>query len=272
LIESELFGYEEGAFTGARKRGSLGRIREADGGTLFLDEIGDMPMAMQARLLRVLQDRAVNPLGSGRSFPVDINVVCATHRRLRDLVAEGKFREDLFYRLNGFTVLLPALRERQDLRDLVAQLLEDECLSQGMNATVSDEVMQLLVSHPWPGNIRQLRNVIRTGIALMDDSKVLDLFCLADDFIAESKSSFSATQTFNTSFAENRMMELSPSSNSSSSSFSLDEAEWKTMEEALRRFGGNVSAAAKTLGISRNRLYRKLKQFGQKADQNQIQS
>jgi len=272
LIESELFGYEEGAFTGARKRGSLGRIREADGGTLFLDEIGDMPMAMQARLLRVLQDRAVNPLGSGRSFPVDINVVCATHRRLRDLVAEGKFREDLFYRLNGFTVLLPALRERQDLRDLVAQLLEDECLSQGMNATVSDEVMQLLVSHPWPGNIRQLRNVIRTGIALMDDSKVLDLFCLADDFIAESKSSFSATQTFNTSFAENRVMQLSPSSNSSSSSFSLDEAEWKTMEEALRRFGGNVSAAAKTLGISRNRLYRKLKQFGQKADQNQIQS
>jgi len=274
LIESELFGYEEGAFTGARKRGSLGRIREADGGTLFLDEIGDMPMAMQARLLRVLQDRAVNPLGSGRSFPVDINVVCATHRHLRDLVAEGKFREDLFYRLNGFTVALPALRERQDLRELVAQLLEDESSSQGITTSVTDEVMELLVSHPWPGNIRQLRNVIRTGIALMDDSKVLDRFCLADDFLAESNPPpKSVKTTFVAPSSESQGLDYTGSStpNPSPRGFSLDEAEWKTMEEVLSRCGGNVSAAAKTLGISRNRLYRKLRQFGRPEDQNQIQ-
>lgn len=262
LIESELFGYEEGAFTGARKRGSLGRIREADGGTLFLDEIGDMPLAMQARLLRVLQDRAVNPLGSGRNFPVDINVVCATHRRLRDLVAEGKFREDLFYRLNGFTVALPALRERQDLRELVNQLLEDECASQGIQASVDDEVMRLFLSHPWPGNIRQLRNVIRTGIALMSESGVLDRFCLADDFLAESNA-LPATR--------NNAAYSIASEPSLSQPFSLDEAEWKTMEDTLLRCGGNVSAAAKTLGISRNRLYRKLRQFGRPEDQNQMQ-
>jgi len=273
LIESELFGYEEGAFTGARKRGSLGRIREADGGTLFLDEIGDMPMAMQARLLRVLQDRAVNPLGSGRSFPVDINVVCATHRHLRDLVAEGKFREDLFYRLNGFTVTLPALRERQDLRELVAQLLQDECHSQGITASVNDEVMELLVSHPWPGNIRQLRNVIRTGIALMDESMVLDRFCLADDFLAESNATTRSGQNVS------RIQSLESASANpatvapalSSQGYSLDEAEWKTMEQTLIRCGGNVSAAAKSLGISRNRLYRKLRQFGQTENPSPIQ-
>jgi sigma-54 dependent transcriptional regulator, acetoin dehydrogenase operon transcriptional activator AcoR len=270
LIESELFGYEDGAFTGARKRGSLGKIREANGGTLFLDEIGDMPLAMQARLLRVLQDRAVNPLGSGRSFPIDINVVCATHRNLRELVAEGSFREDLFYRLNGFNVHLPALRERQDLRELVNQLLSDESASLGITARVNEEVMQLLITHPWPGNIRQLRNVIRTGIALMDDSGVMDRFCLADDFLSEFNASLPINPSPSSPLTHTKMNTYcaSPVSNPG---VSLDEAEWKTMEETLMRCGGNVSAAAKTLGISRNRLYRKIRQFSPTHNQTQIQ-
>lgn len=264
LIESELFGYEEGAFTGARKRGSMGRIREADGGTLFLDEIGDMPLSMQARLLRVLQDRAVNPLGSGRNYPVDINVVCATHRHLRELVAEGKFREDLFYRLNGFTVSLPALRDRKDLRELVTQILQHETAQEGGPVQVSDEVMELLVSHPWPGNIRQLRNVIRTGLALMDDSRIFDRFCLADDFLAEAKPQDRRPHDKTEAVTSTAL--VNPISSTSRDGLSLDEAEWKTMEEALNRFNGSVSAAARHLGISRNRLYRKLRQFGPSTD------
>lgn len=258
LIEAELFGYEEGAFTGARRRGSPGRIREADGGTLFLDEIGDMPVNLQARLLRVLQDRAVTPLGSGRSYPVNINVVCATHRRLRDLVAAGTFREDLYYRLNGFTVGLPALRERNDLEPLVQTLLAEEGCDSG-GARVSDEAMALFLRHPWPGNIRQLRNVLRTGIALMDEGRVLDMHCLADDFVEEAQASATDGPGRSAGTASAVRMAAVPAHESSGRR--LQEMEWRTIQEALKRLDGNVSAAARQLGISRNRLYRKLREF-----------
>jgi transcriptional regulator with PAS, ATPase and Fis domain len=122
LIESELFGYEEGAFTGARRKGALGKLVQANGGTLFLDEIGDMPYPLQVRLLRVLQERIVNPLGSAKSIPVDISVVCATHRSLREMIAQNLFREDLYYRLNGLVVKLPPLRERTDLAVVIEKI------------------------------------------------------------------------------------------------------------------------------------------------------
>ncbi len=144
LIESELFGYEEGAFTGARKKGAVGRIAQASGGTLFLDEIGDMPLALQARLLRVLEERKVTPLGGARAIPVDIELVCATRRNLRQRIADGLFREDLYYRLNGLVVKLPALRERIDLEVLVSRLL---ACTHGPRCRVSDPVLQLFRRH-----------------------------------------------------------------------------------------------------------------------------
>ncbi|MGA7812157.1 sigma-54-dependent Fis family transcriptional regulator, partial [Caballeronia sp.] len=128
LIESELFGYEEGAFTGGRRKGAVGKLLQADGGTLFLDEIGDMPYPLQMRLLRVLQERLVNPLGSTKSIPVDIAIVCATHRDLREMIAQNRFREDLYYRLNGLVVKLPPLRERTDFASVIQKMLQCESL------------------------------------------------------------------------------------------------------------------------------------------------
>ena len=141
LIESELFGYEEGAFTGARKKGSIGKILQAHGGTLFLDEIGDMPKHLQARLLRVLQERKVSPLGAGKEVEVDVAVVSATHKNLKDMIARGDFREDLYYRLNGLVVRLPALRERSDFELVVQKILKALCENSqpvGMSAPVMD--------------------------------------------------------------------------------------------------------------------------------------
>lgn len=180
LIESELFGYEDGAFTGAKKKGSQGRILQANGGTLFLDEIGDMPISLQARLLRVLQERVVTPLGSQKSIPVNLQVVCATHRNLRDLIAVGDFREDLYYRLHGLVVKLPALRERTDLAKIIQRILENESPVAGM--TVAPDVMEAFKSHSWPGNIRQLTNILRTGSVMADESKVIQWDHLPDDF------------------------------------------------------------------------------------------
>ncbi|OYU74376.1 MAG: sigma-54-dependent Fis family transcriptional regulator, partial [Burkholderiales bacterium PBB5] len=169
LIESELFGYQGGAFTGARRDGAPGRVREAQGGTLFLDEIGDMPLAMQARLLRVLQDRAVVPLGGGKPVPVDCALVCATHRNLREAIAAGQFREDLYYRLNGLSLPLPPLRQRSDLPQLVAQMLA-EALPQRPVA-LSTELAAAFAAHRWPGNLRQLANALRTACALLADDE-----------------------------------------------------------------------------------------------------
>ena len=150
LIESELFGYEEGAFTGAKRKGNVGKILQADGGTLFLDEIGDMPLNLQARLLRVLQERKVTPLGSIKSYPVDIAIVCATNRKLRDMVAQGEFREDLYYRLNGLTVNLPPLRTRSDIRPVVERILRKEA-PVGSRPRVDDEVMADVPAPPMAG-------------------------------------------------------------------------------------------------------------------------
>jgi transcriptional regulator of acetoin/glycerol metabolism len=248
LIESELFGYEEGAFTGARRKGYPGRIMQADGGTLFLDEIGDMPLALQARLLRVLQERTVVPLGSGRATPVDLSIICATHRKLRDLVAQGSFRADLYYRLNGLTVMLPPLRERSDLRALVHRILaSEESIPQGLR--IDDEVVALFERHPWPGNMRQLANLLRTAGVMAADDGCIRKTHLPDDFIDE----LGGAPTFAPSEHEFRAV-------ATQAPCDLDSLTLRAIRESLSRNDGNVAATARELGISRTTLYRKLKE------------
>ena len=181
LIESELFGYEQGAFTGARKKGAVGKILQANGGTLFLDEIGDMPVSLQAHLLRVLQERMVTPLGSSKSIPVNVELICATNHNLRERIARGLFREDLYYRLNGLVVKLPPLRERTDLETVVKKILATE--SGGGRYTVSQEVLRLFRRHTWPGNFRQLTNLLRIAIIMAGSEDEIGLRHMPDDFL-----------------------------------------------------------------------------------------
>ena len=252
LIESELFGYSGGAFTGARKEGAPGKIQQAHGGTLFLDEIGDMPLNLQARLLRVLQERSVTPLGSTRSIQVDISLVCATHRNLREEVARGNFRMDLYYRLNGMSVTLPPLRERTDIRTIVAKLTQIECAGRRLPARFSESALQAIEGYNWPGNIRQLVNVIRVAVALLDDEETLitethlpeDLFEPPMDY----RDSASCATPAHDPWAA-MPLEMNDS---------LDEINRQAALRVLEKVGGNISAAARKLGISRNTLYRKL--------------
>src|ERR1700734_1943635 len=165
LIESELFGYTRGAFTGAVKEGRVGKILQSSGGTLFLDEIGDMPLMLQTRLLRVIEEREIVPLGSDQAIPVTLHVISATHRDIRQMIQDGEFREDLYYRLNGITLHLPLLRDRADKADLIRTLLQEENSDQD-SIEIAEDAFQRLLDYSWPGNIRQLRNALRTASAL----------------------------------------------------------------------------------------------------------
>ena len=168
LIESELFGYTRGAFTGAAKEGRVGKILQSNGGTLFLDEIGDMPLMLQTRLLRVIEEREVVPLGSDQAMPVNLHVISATHRDMRQMIQDGEFREDLYYRLNGITLHLPLLRDRGDKAELIRTLLREENSDQD-SIEIDEEAFRKLMEYSWPGNIRQLRNALRTASALCRD-------------------------------------------------------------------------------------------------------
>jgi transcriptional regulator of acetoin/glycerol metabolism len=236
LIESELFGYEEGAFTGARRKGASGRIAQANGGTLFLDEIGDMPLALQARLLRVLEERKVTPLGGARPVAVDVELVCATNRDLRKRIADGLFREDLYYRLNGLVVKLPPLRERSDLDAIVSAMLSGGA----RRRRVADEVMRLFRRHAWPGNLRQLASLLRTAALMAGDEDEIGLRHLPDDFLDD--------------------LDAAPASPPPDAprDARLHELELSAILRTLDAHGGNVSAAARALGVSRNTIYRKL--------------
>jgi len=245
LIESELFGYRDGAFTGARRSGSIGMIQQADGGTLFLDEIGDMPLGLQARLLRVLQDRIVTPLGGTKSLPVDIKIICATNRRLRDEVAAGRFREDLYYRLNGLLLTLPPLRSRADRIALACNILRT-LAPEHEQITFSAEVLDLFARHCWPGNVRQLSNAVRTALALRNGDNEITVEHLPEDFLEQIGA---GTEEYR------RGAELE----SGSGSGSLEEVEVVAIRDVLRECNGNVSAAARKLGVSRSTLYRKSK-------------
>ena len=259
LIESELFGYVGGAFTGARREGSVGKIQQAHGGTLFLDEIGDMPLAMQARLLRVLQERSVTPVGAQRTVPVDITLVCATHRVLREAVRNGSFREDLYYRVNGLTVTLPPLRDRSDIRSIVENILEAEVEGRvdGGEVRIGEQVLDFFERYPWPGNVRQLQNVIRVAVALLDDGELEilpvhlpeELFGADPMDDAESGRPAAPAAAMPAAFAP-----AAPPA----AGRSLDEIELDAISRVMQEEGGNVSAAARRLGISRNTLYRKI--------------
>jgi transcriptional regulator of acetoin/glycerol metabolism len=173
LIESELFGYMPGSFTGGRSKGMKGLILQSDGGTLFLDEIGDMPLHLQTRLLRVLSEKEVLPLGAEKAIPLELTVIAASHRDLRHLISAGSFREDLYYRLCGATLHLPALRSRSDKRYLIDKVLREEAAQLGVDATLAPDTLQLLEQFGWPGNIRQLRNVLRFALALAEGGQIL---------------------------------------------------------------------------------------------------
>lgn len=236
LIEGELFGHTRGAFTGARPEGAAGLIRAADGGTLFLDEIGEMPLPAQARLLRVLEERAVRPLGGGRAVPVDFCLVSATNKDLRAEVAAGRFRADLYWRLNGLTLGLPPLREREDFPALLASLLA-EAAGPGGAPAIAPALAQRLARLPWPGNLRQLASVLRTACLMMEPGEaMLDEHHLPPELEAPLPRA------------------LPPGG--------LRAAEDEAILRAVEEAGRNMSLAARRLGISRNTLYRRLRQAG----------
>ena len=245
LIESELFGHKPGAFTGATREGGMGRILQANGGTLFLDEIGDMPVALQARLLNVIEDREVMPLGGSKVVSVDIRVISATQHHPLDMIAKGQFREDLYYRLNGITVSLPAVRQRTDVADLIRKLLNNE--ADGAQLEIEPLLLERLVAHSWPGNVRQLRNVLRTMLALRSS----DRLTLAD---------------FNERWLDGGAAEnphgdeaLVPGDDNGSV---LSDAERDALRRTLEMCQWNVSAAAARLHISRRTIYRKIHRHG----------
>lgn len=243
LIESELFGYEDGAFTGARKKGSIGKILQANGGTLFLDEIGDMPLSLQAHLLRVLQERMVTPLGSTKSIPVNVELICATNRNLREQIAKGDFREDLYYRLNGLIVKLPPIRERTDLEAVINKILAQK--SNGNHYSVAPDVMPLLKQHNWPGNFRQLTNVLRTAVVMADECDQIKKEHLPDDFFED------IILLQNSVAHQNASRFIASGSN-------LEEMEISAIQKSLEINHGNVAATARALGVSRNTIYRKI--------------
>lgn len=247
LIESELFGYEKGAFTGAHQKGSLGLIRKADGGILFLDEIGDMPLSLQARLLRVLQDRSVQPLGGGAPFPVDFRLICATNRSLREEVENGRFRQDLFYRVSGLSVELPPLRHRRDRQALIQRIWEQHREPQQW-AGLTPDVQRLLDSHPWPGNLRQLSSVIQVALALAGDQPVRAEH-LPDDFFVDLDVAGDRALPTNIS---SKVAKVTPPPVAVNQPL-------RSQFEACR---GNVSHLARHLGVSRNTLYKRLRAEG----------
>lgn len=240
LIESELFGYRGGSFTGARKEGMRGKLQLADGGTLLLDEIGDMPLALQTRLLRVLEERQVVPIG-GEPQDVDVRVISATHRNLLERVADGSFREDLYYRLNGLEVALPALRERSDKGQLLDFVLAEEARGQALQ--LDPVARRLLLEFTWPGNVRQLRNVLRTLVALCEDGRIG-----VEDLPALVRNAPLAI--------------VRPVAAADNPHYPLDDAERQALLAVLEEKRWHMTQVAAHLGVSRNTLYRKLRKHG----------
>jgi transcriptional regulator of acetoin/glycerol metabolism len=232
LIESELFGYRGGSFTGARKDGMVGKLEQAHGGILFLDEIADMPLALQTRLLRVLEERQVVPLGSASARALDIRLISASHQDLQTCVADGRLREDLFYRIGGFAVQLPPLRERSDKGSVLDLLLREE--AKGSKVRLDPGVRDHLLAYPWPGNVRQLRTTLRTLVALAWEGRIT----LED------------------------VAELLPAVPVAVAQNPLGQSERQTLISLIESEHWHIARVAARLGISRNTLYRKLRQHG----------
>ncbi|MBO5194002.1 MAG: sigma-54-dependent Fis family transcriptional regulator [Bacteroidales bacterium] len=239
LFESELFGYVKGAFTDAHTD-HTGKFQEADGGTLFLDEIGNIPLHLQAKLLRALQNRTITKVGSNKAVPVDIRLICATNRNLEKMVAEGRFREDLYYRLNTIHLHLPALRERQDEIVPLAEMFISSYAGRYRRKVtgMTQEAQELLKSYRWNGNIRELQNCIEKAVILSEGTE-LD----APDLVLPPQ-------------------HCTPDEKSISGEDTLEATEEKAIRAAIARYAGNLSLVAKSLNISRPTLYAKLKKYG----------
>jgi len=250
LIESELFGYEEGAFTGARKQGSRGLLRQAHGGILFLDEIGDMPLGLQARLLRVLQTREITPLGGGRPVPVDFSLVCATHRNLSPQAPDAAVRADLYFRIAEYTVRLSPLREHADRRAVIRALWQAESHAPQLDSAVEDA----LAGYDWPGNYRQLAAVLRTLRILASSSGVVRMSMLPAEVLAHG--SRSAIQPDRTAVVSFSAATLDPGIVRGEGGLRAMTA--AAMRAKLAACGGNMSRAARELGVHRSTLYRRI--------------
>jgi transcriptional regulator of acetoin/glycerol metabolism len=232
LQEAEVFGYEEGAFTGARRQGSLGYIRRAEGGTLFLDEIGDMPLALQAQLLRVLQDGEVTPLGARRSIRVDFRMVAATHQNLQAAVANGSFRADLYYRLRHMVFSLPPLRQRRNLSGILDAMLAS-LGGEARGVRLTSAARKKLLEHNWPGNLREMSNLLSALLALAEDGGWIDVDSLPPDIMTSREAEPEPLQK-------------------------LADITEDLLRTTIRENGGNMSAAARQLGLHRSTLYRHL--------------
>jgi transcriptional regulator of acetoin/glycerol metabolism len=250
LIESELFGYTSGTFTGARNKGMKGLILQSDRGTLFLDEIGDMPLHLQTRLLRVLSEREVLPLGAEKAIPIDLTVIAASHRDLRNLISEGKFREDLYYRLCGATLHLPSLRNRADLHYLIDKILHEEAALLHTTGNLSEQALRLLLRFSWPGNVRQLRNVLRYALALADGDEIMTEHLpkeLTEADVPAAAPLLAAT---------------APNAAAAYGNSPIMEAEGARLLWSLRNNKWNVTAVSAELNICRATVYRQMKKFG----------
>ena len=248
LLESELFGYEGGSFTGAKKEGNPGKFEMANGGTIFLDEIGDMPLNLQAKLLRVLQDREVVRIGDSRPIPIDVRIITATNKDLEELIKQGLFRRDLYYRINVIPIKIPPFRERKEDMEIMSLYLlkKHSALLGKMIEGIDDEAMLILKKHNWPGNVRELENVIEYAVN-METGRELTAASLPSYLTENADSSYEDVDSYD--------MSLKDSSNMS---------EKNKIINALRLFEDNTKGkkeCAKYLKISLSTLYRKLKEY-----------
>jgi transcriptional regulator with PAS, ATPase and Fis domain len=262
LLEVEFFGAAPGAYTGAERRGRVGKFELAHGGTLFLDEIGDMPLPLQGKLLRILQDQEFEPLGSNRIVRTDVRIVAATSADLAALVAAGRFRADLFYRLNVLTIHAPPLRARRsDIEALAYAILEDLSApgrgGHGRHLELQDDALRLLAAHDWPGNVRELRNTLERAVMLSDTERI-DARMLAP-FIGASAVPVSGF-VGEASIAKPKAS--APADGSGSYSQAMAEFERRFLTDALRAAGGHVAEAAARIGMGRATLYKKIAALG----------
>lgn len=268
LVESILFGHEKGAFTGANEK-HVGKFLEADGGTIFLDEIGELPLDLQVKLLRVLQENEVDPIGATEPIKVDVRLISATNRHLQDMVDSGEFREDLFYRLNIFPIKLPPLRaRREDIEYLVPHFLENISISEDIPPKeISSEAMELLKSYNWPGNIRQLENSLFRAAILSDGDVITSVdfphICPIEYRVIRHQSSDTITEADsfhkqNGDIAAVVQKEKISALDENGDIRPIMEVEREMIEYALREYEGRITEVARRLGLGRSTLYRKI--------------
>ena len=283
LVESTLFGHEKGSFTGAVDK-RIGKFQEADGGTLFLDEVGELPLDAQVKLLRALQEGEIDPVGSKKSVKVQLRLISATNRDMIQLVKDGKFREDLYYRLNVFPIWVPPLKERlEDVPDLVQHFVARFSAEEGKRVSgVTEEAMRMLTSYSWPGNVRQLENAIFRAVVLADGDRLsiaefpqiatqvegFDATVPAAPSASSTKGTFDGPALLGAESTIPRTMEVQsgtlgiPAVTSEGDIRSLDEIEADMIRLALGRYRGHMTEVAKRLKIGRSTLYRKMQEYG----------